>query len=87
MEESYFKLKEQELAMKREKIELQPQKVKIMAQSKWEQDLIFYNLTIDQSLPPRQLQELLQLKAAIKAHYKSDYLFKFLISIVMFKFY
>ena len=64
IEEACIKLREKELEMqeararraeelKREKIELQRQQMELMAMSKREQDLIFYNSEINPSLTPR----------------------------------
>ena len=84
IKESWKSLKEQELAMKRgkmqeeqaikrEKIKLQQRQVEIMDLTKRERDKIFYNSAIDPNLGERQLQELMQVKAPIKARYNLGY--------------
>ena len=71
--ESWKALKEQELAIKREKVKAIEKQTEILSRTKEEQDLIFYNSAIDPNLTERQKQENIRLKEIIKARYGLDY--------------
>ena len=48
------------------KIELKRWQIELMEKTKRDQDIIFYNISIDPNLPERQRSELMNIKATIK---------------------
>ena len=79
-EDSWRQYKERELAIKEQKlayqkrlVEIQANQEEIMKTSKREQDLIFYNSEINPNLSQEGKEELMRIKAEIKARYKLNY--------------
>ena len=79
-DDSWKQIKERELAIKQKKLEYtekllqcQEEQKELLRTTKRDQELIFYNSAIDPNLPERQREELMRMKADIKARHNLNY--------------